>query len=215
MSELVGHSRAQAFNVDHMSGDSAMSGRGAGIGCAVAGFFGSAWFAWGMAEPTPTAVTWVLQVGAILALAVGVGGIVVAIRSAGGSDPMSDPTVRCKYWQIVALEFGLIVIGALLLGAAGMGEWVPVWVCAVVGVHFVPLASVFRAEPLKVVGAALVVVAAVALIVGLATSAAPSTIAGAGAGSVLLVAGALGLIAQSGRAVSANPSGAPRRRNHS
>lgn len=199
-----------------MNGDGATTGRGAGIGCAVAGFFASAWFAWGMAEPTPTAVTWVLQTGAILALAVGVCGIVVAVRSVpGGGDPMSDLAVRRRYWTIVGVEFGIIALGSILLGSVGAGEWVPVWVCAVVGAHFMPLASVFRADPLKVVGAAMVVVAAVALIAGLATSVVPGAITGCGAGLVLLVAGALGLAAQRGRAVSANPSGAPRRRNHS
>lgn len=198
-----------------MNGSGAASGRGAGIGCAVAGFFGSAWFAWGMAEPTPTAVTWLLQTGAILALVVTIGGIVVAVRSTAGSDPMADPAVRRRYWLIVGLEFGIIAIGSLLLGSAGMGEWVPVWVCAVVGAHFVPLAGVFRADPLKVVGVALVVVAVVALIVGITTSVSPGTLTGAGAGLVLLAAGGLGLAAQRGRAVSANPAGAPRRRNHS
>ncbi|MFD4368645.1 hypothetical protein [Rhodococcus sp. NPDC058521] len=125
---------------------------------------------------------------------VAVGGIVLAVRGPAGHAPMADPAVRRKYWTIVAVEFGLIAVGALILGATGAADWISVWVCAVVGVHFVPLAGVFGAEPLKVVGIVLVV-AAVALFLGLATSVPPVTVTGAGAGLVLLVSGALGLVA--------------------
>jgi hypothetical protein len=41
----------------------------------------------------------------------------------------------------VGLEFGLLGVGAAVLGAAGQARWIPVWICAGVGVHFFPLAS--------------------------------------------------------------------------
>jgi hypothetical protein len=38
------------------------------------------------------------------------------------------------------LEFGLLGAGAAVLGATGQARWIPVWICAGVGVHFCLLA---------------------------------------------------------------------------
>jgi hypothetical protein len=62
-----------------------------------------------------------------------------------------------------------------------------VWVCAVVGVHFFPLASLLGDRLLVALGASVTAVALLAPVAGLATGAAPSTVTGVGAGTLLTV----------------------------
>ncbi|HKQ01122.1 MAG TPA: hypothetical protein VJ735_12400 [Actinomycetes bacterium] len=72
---------------------------------------------------------------------------------------------------------------------AGQGDFIPVWVCAVVGVHFFPLASLLEDRLLVALGWLVTTVALAALVVGLATDVAPSTVTGIGAGTLLAVFG--------------------------
>jgi hypothetical protein len=62
-------------------------------------------------------------------------------------------------------------------------------VCAVVGVHFFPLASLLEDRLLVALGASVTTVALAALVAGLATGVAPSTVTGIGAGMLLTVFG--------------------------
>jgi hypothetical protein len=71
----------------------------------------------------------------------------------------------------------------------GLYQWVPVWICFGVGVHFFPLASALQDPTLRPLGALLIAVAAAALVTGLASAVAPSTITGVGAGLCLLAFG--------------------------
>jgi hypothetical protein len=84
-------------------------------------------------------------------------------------------------------EFSLAGVGAAVLAVAGQGDFIPVWVCAVVGVHFFPLASLLGDRLLVALGASVTTVAVVALVAGLATGVAPSTVTGIGAGVLLTV----------------------------
>jgi hypothetical protein len=45
---------------------------------------------------------------------------------------------------IFGLEGGLIALCSALLGRSGLGNWIPVEVALIVGVHFIPLARVFE-----------------------------------------------------------------------
>jgi hypothetical protein len=76
-----------------------------------------------------------------------------------------------------------------VLGVTGHYQWIPVWICFGVGVHFFPLASTLQNPTLRPLGVLLVAVAAVALVVGLASAVAPSTVTGLGAGLCLLAFG--------------------------
>ena len=96
---------------------------------------------------------------------------------------MADHGVRRRYSIIVGLEFGLLGAGAAVLGATGQARWIPVWICAGVGVHFFPLASTLANRSLRLLGVLLFGVAAAALATGLASATAPSTVTGAGAGA--------------------------------
>jgi hypothetical protein len=70
-----------------------------------------------------------------------------------------------------------------------------VLVCCGVGVHFFPLAAVLDNPTLRPLGGLLIAVSAAALVVGLATAVAPSTITGPGAGLSLFGFGLATLLA--------------------
>jgi hypothetical protein len=158
----------------------------------IEGFFGFAWFGWGQAD-APTVLSVVYAVLSAAALVVAVLGV-VAVRRSSGPSPMADPAVRRRYNVIVGIEFGVILVGAIALGRAGEPGWIPVWVAAVVGVHFVPLAAVFPGTHLVALGVVVTAVALAALVIGLATDVAPGTVTGGGAGVALLVGGAAALV---------------------
>ena len=164
------------------------TGRSRGVTVAVDGFFAFVWFGWGQAA-APSWLVIPLAVGTALGALLAATGVVVTKRSTGPLPAASDLAVRRRYSIIVGLEFGLLGVGAAVLGATGHYQWIPVWICFGVGVHFFPLASTLQNPTLRPLGALLVAVAAVALVAGLATAVAPSTVTGAGAGLCLLASG--------------------------
>jgi len=109
-------------------------------------------------------------------------------RTSGATD---GPATRRRYAVVVATEFALVALGAGALGLIGAGGYIPAWTAAVVGLHFFPLAAVLRAPGLRVLGAAATGAGAAALLGGLLTTIAPSSIAGAGTGLALLTFAAL------------------------
>jgi hypothetical protein len=164
------------------------AGRDRGVTVAIEGFFAFVWFGWGQAA-APSWLVIPLAAGIALGALLAVTGVVVAKRSTGQLLSARDPAVRRRYGIIVGLEFGLLGAGAAVLGATGHHQWVPVWVCFGVGVHFFPLASVLQNPSLRPLGVLVVAVAAAALIAGLVAGVTPSTITGAGAGLCLLAFG--------------------------
>ncbi|MGF7122247.1 hypothetical protein AB4Z09_22210 [Rhodococcus sp. TAF43] len=158
-----------------------------GITAVIEGFFAFMWFGWGSAE-APDWLRTVLLVGQVVAGLVVIVGIMTAVRSTGEHTPMADPQVRRRYNVVVGAEFGVLFAGAILLGSLGLGAWTAVWICAGVGIHFFPLARMFGDLWLVPLGVAVTAIAVVALVVGLATDVAPSTVTGPGAGLLLLVA---------------------------
>jgi hypothetical protein len=71
------------------------------------------------------------------------------------------------------------------MAAAGLSDWITVWVCAGVGLHFLPLAGVVGDGLLISLGLLITAAAAAALVVGLTTSVAPTTVTGPAAGILL------------------------------
>src|SRR5262245_37843045 len=177
--------------------DAAGSARTAANAVIIEAFFALAWFSWGQERP-PGWESIVLTVGAILAVLVMVGGVVMARRARHEPSPLAAPGAGRRYGIIVGTEFASIGAGAAILGATGQAEFIAAWVCLVVGVHFVPLDRVFPGIGLVALGAAVVCVAVAAFIVGATTSTLPSTVTGLGAGACLL-AHAAWLLAASAR----------------
>jgi hypothetical protein len=171
-------------------------GRERGITVVFDGFFACVWFGWGQAAAPPWLVA-PLAVGTVLSVLVAVVGVVVTTRSTGRLAVVSNPAVRRGYRITVGVEFTLAGVGAVALGTTGLAQWIPVWICLVVGVHFFPLARILENRSLVPLGALLTAIAAAALVVGLTSTVAPSTIAGPGTGLCLLAFGLATLLAYS------------------
>jgi hypothetical protein len=107
-------------------------------------------------------------VGSLLALAVAAVGALVGFRSPASTAALYDRSAGRRYGVIVGVEFGLAGLGAGSLGASGQADYISVWVCAVVGVHLVPLAPLLRDRRLVALGVLVAIVALLALVAGLA-----------------------------------------------
>ena len=154
------------------------------------GFFAAAWFGWAQADSDLG--VW-LTIGSVLSLAAAAAGAVIGFRSPGEGSVMRSREANRRYGILVGIEFATAFIGAAILGGTGAAAYIPVWICAVVGVHFFPLAPVLGDRGLYPLGVAMCVVAAVGLVTGLASDVAPSTVVGIGAGLLLLGYAVLGL----------------------
>jgi hypothetical protein len=161
------------------------SRRDSGAIALIGGFFALMWFSSGGGEASST-LRAALALGSAGALVVAVLGAIRAIRGPRTQGAMGDPAARRRYGTVVGVEFALAAFGAGALGAAGVGPYIPVLICAVVGLHFFPLAPVFQDPALRWLGAAITAVAAAALLVGVFTGVPPSHVTGAGAGLALL-----------------------------
>jgi hypothetical protein len=160
------------------------SRRDRGMTALIEGFFGFVWFGWGQANAS-AGLRVGLAVGGVAAGLVALAGAVQAFRSPASTGVLHDRRARRRYGIAVGVEFGVAGLGAAVLAVAGQGGFTPVWVCAVVGVHFFPLASLLDDRLLVALGVSVTTVALLALVAGLATDVAPSTVTGVGAGMLL------------------------------
>ena len=144
---------------------------------AVESAFAVLWFSW-VPEDAPDWLRTASLAGAIAALVVFVAALVRRRRGTAGAD------IRSRYLRVIAVEAAAIVVAVLVVG----GDWLPVAVAFIVGLHFFPLGRLFPAIGLMGLGVAVVLVAAAALVAGLASSADPGAIAGPGTGACLLAA---------------------------
>lgn len=168
----------------------ALPRRQAGLTALYLGVFAAVWFSVPKADPPLRSLLVVGSVGALLAAAVGA--VLVARagrRPAGERDRAADR----RYGLVVAAEVAVGLTGALLLAAAGLTGYLPVLVCAVVGVHFVPLAPVLNDRLLVPLGVAVTLVALAGLVVDLVSGVSAGLVVGTGAGAVLLAYAVLGL----------------------
>jgi hypothetical protein len=169
----------------HGDGSTAGSPHVAGRTALILSFFAMAWFSWGQAEASGV-LSAALNVGSAVALAVLVWAAITACHRVPEDGAAREGVAPGPYGRLVAVEFGLCGLGALALGAAGAPDYIPVWICAVVGWHFFPLASVLGASALRWLGWAVSAVAVAALLAGLFADVAPGSVTGAGAGLALL-----------------------------
>ncbi|GHJ43828.1 hypothetical protein Cs7R123_11700 [Catellatospora sp. TT07R-123] len=160
-----------------------MSRRDAGLSAAVLGFFAASWFGWAQADPPAWAPAW-LGAASGLCWLVAAAGLVLGLRSRDTA-PRERATWR-RFGVVVGIEFAAAGAGAGLLAALGQADYIPVWVCAVVGVHFLPLVPIFGYGGYRVLAAVLTAGALVSLTVAATTDVAPSTVTGVVAGTVLL-----------------------------
>jgi hypothetical protein len=176
-----------------VAGPGRQSRRDLGITALVEGFFAAAWFGWGSGA-APAAWRSALTVGSVLALVMALTGAFVGLRSPASTAVMREPGVSRRYGIITGAEFATAALGAVVLAVLGQAEFIAAWVCATVGVHFLPLASVLRDRLLVPLGLLLCAVAVAAVAAGAATAVASSAVTGLGAGTALLVFGAIAVI---------------------
>ncbi|MEV4415342.1 hypothetical protein [Catellatospora sp. NPDC049609] len=149
------------------------------------GFFASGWFGWAQERPPVTWKKW-LGIGSGVSLTVAAVGGFLAWRHWSDGSALSEPGAMRRYGIIVGIEFAAAGIGAAVLALRGRKELIPVWVCLVVGVHFVPLAGPLQSPLLYPLAAAMVLIAWRAVPYARSRDLAPSAVTGVGAGASLL-----------------------------
>lgn len=169
------------------------SRRDAGVTALVQGFFAASWFGWGMAAAAAGLQPW-LTIGCIVGFVSAAAGAILGFRSPHISSALHDRNTRRRYSITVGIEFGVAAIGAGILAPAGESDFIPVWVCAVVAVHFYPLANILRDPLLIPLGTLMCAVAGTALALALTTDIAASTVTGVGAGCSLLAFALISLV---------------------
>ncbi|GAB3559480.1 hypothetical protein [Spelaeicoccus albus] len=155
----------------------------------VMGIAAIAWFGWAhQAEMAALQVPLAFGMAAGLAL-----GIVcfTARRRLGGQSVHETNTKRANtvYYAAVGFEVVFAFGGAITLGKLEHPEYIIAWIMAVMGIHFLPLARLYRIRELTLTGALCIVAGAVGAITGLTGFLAPAVIAGVGGGAVLLATG--------------------------
>jgi hypothetical protein len=159
----------------------------------IEGLLASIWFAWARSDASVEIRLW-LEIAGVAALLVASAGVILAASRYGRPALTRDSALRRRYNRIVAAEVVLLMAGAGVLAAIGLSAWIPAWLCAGVGIHFLPASRLFETPFLALIGLTITAASASAIAAGLTTTVAPSVVAGAGAGACLLVA-ALGSLA--------------------
>jgi hypothetical protein len=164
--------------------------RRSGLTALYLGIFATVWLSVPETDPPLRA----LLIGGSFAalLAAGAGGALV-IQARADGPVLRDADADRKYLVIFAAELAAAGFGAMLLAVTHRGEYIPVLVALVVGVHFWPLAQVLRDPALKALAALVCLAALAGLITGLVSSVTPGKVVGAGVG-VLLLGYALGAL---------------------
>lgn len=168
--------------------------RQAGLTALYLGIFATIWFSVPESKPPLGAF---LVVGSIAALVTVGAGIALVVRSRADGPVPRDTAADRMYLVIFAAELAAAGFGAVLLAETGRSEYIPVFVGAVVGVHFWPLAPVLRDPALRVLAVAVCAAALTGLIAGMVSSVPAGTVAGAGI-AVLLLGYALGALIRGG-----------------
>ena len=159
------------------------------------------WFSWGQAA-APSWLSTPLGIASVVGIMVAVVGVVLAVRASGERTRMHDAPVRRRYSIIVGVEFAALAVGAAILAATGLVDWIAVWVCAGVGVHFLPLSRVLDDPILVPLGLVLCAIAGTALLVAAVTTITPSTVIGPATGISLLIAAITALLRRPGIAIA-------------
>ncbi|GAA0982276.1 hypothetical protein [Nocardiopsis tropica] len=161
--------------------------RDAAMTTAIFGFFASAWFGWAQERPPEGRATWWLGGGSALGLLLAAFGGITAWIHWDTASVLSVEGGMDLYLTVLGVEFGVALLGVLVLLALKRGAYLAPWVCLVVGVHFFPLAPVLADPGLYLLAALLTVWPFLAVCLANRRGLAPSFTTGAGAGPVLLV----------------------------
>lgn len=156
------------------------------VGVVIAGVFGIGWAFWAASGLSGGAASVVRIAGLVIGAVI----VAAALLRRGAANPgvLAPSSVAGSmfgsrgYLVWVAAELVALVVGNVVLGAAGHGEYVAAWTALVVGAHFIGFGRLFT-PMFYLVGAAFIAAA----VVGAA--------AGAAAGTRQAVEASTGLIA--------------------
>ena len=169
--------------------------RDAAMTVAIFGFFASAWFGWAQERPPEGSVKWWLTGGSVLGMLLAVAGGLLAWQNWDAGSVLDAEGGMKLYLIILGVEFGIALLGVLVLLALSRRDYFAPWICLVVGVHFFPLAPVMANPVLYVLGAWLTVWAFLAVRWAHRRDLLPSFTTGVGAGPALLLAALPGVAA--------------------
>jgi hypothetical protein len=168
--------------------------RDAAMTAAIFGFFSAAWFGWAQEHPPPPGWRPWLVAGSVAGLLVAVAGGIRAWRI-WSTGTVFDADTSPIFGLIVLFEVLLAGIGAFLLSRRGRRELVAPWVAVVVGLHFLPMAPLLQIPFFYVVGALVTIAGLASVPIARSRDLSVTTVTGAFAGSVLLAAGVVALLA--------------------
>lgn len=161
---------------------------------AVLAFFASTWFGWAQESP-PKAWRLPLALASVVSVLLAVlGGVLTWQRWVRGSVFDQLGTARA-FGIVVGVEFVIAGVGAIVLIRCRRRQFTAVWIALVVGVHFVPLASLLDYPLLYAAAAGVVAVAVAAVPVARSRKLPLSLVTGTGTGSVLLAVALVSLAA--------------------
>lgn len=167
----------------------------------VLGVASAAWFAWSQAGgQLPTAL---MIAAAVLGVLVGVAGFVQRGRVGGHSVHHGNPAAYRTYNRALLFELLAIVLGNLALGRLGLGDYVPCWTIAVMGLHFLPLARLYGIGALRRLAVVVIAAGVLGVLAGVTGWAVPATVA-CGLGGLAMLATAIGSIRAAGSPVRAD-----------
>lgn len=160
---------AESRQIDGM-GKEELRGRSAGIFvCAVMGF---TWAASAVGALTAAAAVPVLIASLVTSAVLLIGAR--RLRRSGSflpasSSPGADRAkVRRRFNLVVLAEFLAIAVAINVLSRLGHSQWIPAVICAAVGLHFIPLARLFRVRLYDATAAALCLAAVATMALGAA-----------------------------------------------
>jgi len=130
---------------------------GAGRGALIEAMFGSGWLGWGLGEakafngftgPMFGFLTLFLLASSIYVLRRGW----LLRKEFPAIDVDPQRTMQRKFLLVVFLEFLLIALTSILADWLHRPDLATVWCALIVGLHFLPLATIFRAPSLGILG---------------------------------------------------------------
>ncbi|MBM6614566.1 hypothetical protein JTF06_06640 [Desemzia sp. RIT804] len=152
---------------------------------AIFGFAGFVWFGWAQENPKKSWRKY-LGIGAAISVLIGLYGIYLSINNWNAPSALNELGSLTWYYVIVALEFTLAIIGAYYLTRRGLSDHIASWICFIVGIHFFPLAIIFKDGSLHILGILFLFVIFYSIEKSKTISYASSALIGIGAGSSLL-----------------------------
>lgn len=169
--------------------------RGLALGILFMSAFGFVWASMGGSSAFPESSFFVLAASAVVSLAL----ISAAFRLWRASRSLPElpkgamPSGTWRQFQVVGIAEGVAIgVAVFVLVGAGRPEWTPAVVALIVGIHFFPLASIFRVRIYHITGLLLCAVFALTVILAAASGvgAVWFAVPGLGSASVLWATGA-------------------------